>query len=93
MIGLIPFIQNDYFLTLVDIGIIVAVLVTKYESKDILFLLVGFFVMTVSEVFFVSTGVETFTRNTFFGVFPLWLPVLWAYSFMAMKRVIVILNY
>lgn len=92
MIGLIPLVQNDYFLTIIYVAIITISLLIKREHRDFFFLIFGFFVMIVSEYIFVSTGVETFTRNSLFGLMPLWLPFLWAYGFLAMKRAIVILN-
>ena len=48
--------------------------------------------MIVSEYLFISTGVETFNRNSLFGLMPLWLPFLWGYAFVVMKRVIVVLD-
>lgn len=92
MIILIPIISNDYLLTSIYILIIIVALLIKYEEKDWVFLVFGFFIMTISEYIFISTGVETFTRNTLFGLMPLWLPFLWAYAFVAMKRAIIILN-
>jgi|SRR3989344_1122626 len=92
MIGLIPLIQNDYVLTLVDALIILACLAYKRVKNDFLSLVFGFFMITFFEYIFVSTGVETFNRNTLFGIMPLWLPVLWAYGFVAIKRSIEILN-
>lgn len=92
MIGLIPFIKNDYLLTPLYLFIIVVVLLIKRDLQDFLALLFGFFVITFFEYIFVSTGVETFNRNTLFGIMPLWLPVLWGYGFMAIKRSIVILD-
>lgn len=91
MIALIPFVSSDYYLTGIYILIIAAALWAKYESKDFLALIVGFVAMTVSEYFFISTGVETFNRISFLGVMPLWLPFLWAYGFVAIKRVVKIL--
>lgn len=46
----------------------------------------GFIIMTISEYIFISTGVETFTRNSFLGLMPLWLPFLWAYGFVLISR-------
>ncbi len=92
MIILIPFIINDYLLTGIYVLIIAAAFLIKYEQKDFLFLFSGFFIMLASEYFFISTGVETFVRNSLFGIMPLWLPFLWAYAFVVMKRIIVILN-
>jgi len=36
--------------------------------------------------------VETFVRNSLFGLMPLWLPFLWGYGFVAIKRGIKILE-
>lgn len=92
MIVLIPAIKNDYLLTGFYLIIIVISLFIKFELKDILFLGFGFFIMIVMEYLFISTGVETFNRNSFFGIMPLWLPFLWAYGFVAIKRSVNILN-
>lgn len=92
MIGLIPIIQNDYVLTLVDIGIIAVSLAFRRYRNDFVVLFFGFFVMILFEYFFISTGVETFNRNSLFGLMPLWLPFLWGYGFVAIKRSIEIIN-
>lgn len=92
MIGLIPVIQNDYVLTAVYAVIIAAAFFTKQEPHDGKVFLWGFFAMTISEFLFVSTGVETSNRNSLFGLVPLWLPFLWAYGFVAIKRAVEILN-
>lgn len=92
MIGLIPLIANDYILALVYFGIIVVSLLAKKTANDFLVLVFGFFVMIASEYLFVSTGVETFTRNSLLGLMPIWLPFLWAYGFVAIKRSVEILN-
>lgn len=91
MIWLIPVVPNDYLLTLMYIGLIDLFLRIKKERKDALILALGFCIMIVAETLFVLTGVETFTRNSLFGIMPLWLPFLWGYSFVAIKRVIMII--
>jgi len=91
MILLIPLVKNDYVLTGFYVGIIMISLLVKYEKKDILFLIIGFVIMMISEGLFISTGVETFNRNSLFNLMPVWLPFLWAYAFVAMKRLISIL--
>jgi hypothetical protein len=91
MIGLIPFVSNDYILTLLYIGIIVVALALKRVQNDLLILVFGFVIMIGSEYLFIRTGVETFTRTTLFGLMPLWLPFLWAYSFVVIKRSVEIL--
>ena len=92
MIGLIPFILNDYLLAVVYLCIIFIALLLKRKQNDLLVLVFGFMIMIVSEYLFIITGVETFNRNTLFGLMPLWLPLLWAYGFVAIKRSIEILN-
>ena len=91
MIGLIPFVKSDLVLTAIDMWIIVVALMIKKEKKDMMFLAFWFCIMIASEYFFISTGVETFQRRSLLGVMPLWLPVLRAYGFVAMKRSIRIL--
>jgi hypothetical protein len=92
MIGLIPYVSNDYILTGAYIGIIAVALFIKIERNDLLILIFGFFIMIASEYLFVSTGVETFNRNSLLGLMPLWLPFLWAYGFVAIKRSALILS-
>lgn len=92
MISLIPFVRNDFALTGLYCAIIIAALLVKYEKRDYIFLVFGFIALFFSELFFVSTGVEIFLRTSLFGVLPLWLPFLWAYAFVAIKRSIIILN-
>lgn len=92
MIGLIPLVSNDYLLALLDIVIIVIAVLIKRQQNDFTLLIFGFIAMIISESIFISTGVETFMRNSLFGLMPLWLPFLWAYAFVAIKRSIIILE-
>jgi hypothetical protein len=92
MLALIPLIKNDYLLTLFYLIIILVSLLIKYEKKDIIFLTFGLIAMFLGEVFFLKTNVETFNRNSLFNIMPLWLPFLWAYVFVIIKRSINILK-
>lgn len=92
MIGLIPVIKNDYILSFVYLAIIIISLLVKKTKGDIFIFFFGFCVMIICEYIFVSTGVETFIRNSLFGLMPIWLPLLWGYSFIAMKRGLKILE-
>lgn len=92
MIALIPMVANDYLLTALYVVIIAIALYIKLEKNDITILLFGFAIMIVFEYIFISTGVEKFVRNSLFGLMPLWLPFLWAYGFVAIKRGIKILE-
>ena len=91
LISLIPFITNDYALALLYLGSIVTLYFTKHEPHDLFALLFGLIGITVSEYLFVSTGVETFTRNSLFGIMPIWLPLLWSYAFLTIKRCLVVI--
>jgi len=86
MIGLIPLISNDYVLTAIYTAIIVVALLIHREQKDVIVFIFGFLIMIASEYVFISTGVETFVRNSLLGLMPLWLPFLWGYGFIAIKR-------
>ncbi len=86
MLSLIPLIKDDYDLSLVYIVIISLSFYIKREKYDFFVFVFGFVVMTIFERLFVYTGVETFQRNSLLGVMPLWLPLLWAYGFVAIKR-------
>lgn len=86
MIGLIPLIRDDYALALIDVIIVIASLLIHRETNDLFVFILGFVVMIVCEYLFVSTGVETFDRRTLFGFMPLWLPIVWGYGFIGIKR-------
>ena len=92
MIGFIPVIGNDYYLSLIYIGIIIISFVVRKEKHDLKIFFFGFFVMIISEIIFISTGVEIFIRNSLFGLMPIWLPLLWGYGFVVMKRIIKIIE-
>ena len=92
MIGLIPLVQNDYLLSLFYILVIGISFVFKLEKKDLVVFSFGFFGMVASEYLFISTGVEVFIRNSLFGLMPLWLPFLWGYGFVVIKRSVKLLE-
>jgi hypothetical protein len=86
MVLLIPLVLNDYILAVLYLLITCVSFVVKREKNDIAIYFFGLVIMTISETFFLTTGVETFTRTTLFGIMPIWLPLLWAYGFVAIKR-------
>ena len=91
MVALIPIVQSDMYLSGIYVLVILVSLKIYREEKDVLLLVAGLVFMTISEYFFISTGVETFLRTSLFGVMPIWLPILWGYGFVAISRVIKIL--
>ena len=92
MIIAIRVFDNDYVLVIFYLALICLAFAVKYQQKDIMFFTFGLVAMTISEYFFISVGVETFNRNSLFGIMPLWLPILWGYVFVVMKRVIRIID-
>lgn len=92
MIGLIPFIKDDYSLAFVYAAFTIALLFFKRERNDFLAFFVGLIAISISEIFFISTGVETFSRISLFGIMPVWLPLLWAYVFVSVKRCLRIID-
>jgi len=92
MIGLIPLVENDFVLTLLYIFVAGFSFAIRRERHDYIAYLFGLVAITASEYFFIQTGVETFTRTSLFGIMPLWLPFLWAYAFVAIKRSLKILG-
>lgn len=86
MILFVPFIKNDYVLTVIYLVFIIAALIGKRDKADYILIAVGFFGLMLGEYLFIRMGVETFNRNTLFGVMPFWLPFLWAFIFLSMKR-------
>ncbi len=93
MIGLIPVFKNDFVLTGIYVLIIIISFAINYERKEYIFFIFGFVAMFISEFIFISTGVESFERISLFGIMPLWLPFLWAYAFVAIKRSIITILY
>jgi len=89
MIALIPYVQNDFTLAGIYI-LIIAISAIRYTRKDLIFLIFGFCMLLVAEYFFILTGIEVFERRTLLGVMPAWLPLLWAYIFVAIKRSVLI---
>ena len=87
MVGLTVLVKNDYILTIIYLIIIAGSVTLKKERSDILVLIIGFLGTLIGEYIFISTGIETFTRTSLFGIMPLWLPFLWAFIFLSMKRI------
>ncbi|MEK7480215.1 MAG: hypothetical protein AAB665_02915 [Patescibacteria group bacterium] len=92
MIALVPLVQNDIALTAIYALFILAALAIHQDKKDLIFLIFGFVTLFFSEYLFISTGVETFERRSLLGIMPLWLPFLWAYVFIAIRRMVAALE-
>ena len=92
MVGLVPLVPNDYLLAIICIAIIISAFFVKTSKHDLVIFTVGFFTMILVEWLFTSTGVETFNRNSLLGIMPIWLPIIWGYGFVSIKRLIEIID-
>lgn len=92
MVALIPYVSNDYLLTLIYVAIIIVAFMIRRKRNELTTFVLGFCIMLVSEYFFIRTGVETFHRISLLGIMPLWLPFLWGYGFVSIKRAVEILK-
>ena len=93
MIGLIPLVRSDFILSAVYLCIAAGTLfISKDVKKEILFFVFGFVLLAIAEIFFVATGVEVFQRDVLIAHIPIWLPILWGYSFIMIRRSIVALD-
>ncbi|HNW71331.1 MAG TPA: DUF2878 family protein [Candidatus Paceibacterota bacterium] len=93
MIWLITVIHDDYLLSLAYIFIIMTSLFIKRERKEVKLFFIGFFIIILYEFIFTNVKVETFERNSLFSLMPIWLPFLWGYCFIVIKRFIKIFNF
>lgn len=85
------FLMNNLILTSLMIITIIISLFVKYEKKEYILMIAGAVLMTLIEILFVNTGAEKFTNPLFFGI-PVWLPIIWAYGLVVMKRIVLLLN-
>lgn len=92
MIALIPFVRDDIALAGIYTLLVVFSFLINYQHGDIFIFVACAVLLFISEYFFISTGVETFVRRSLLGVMPLWLPILWGYAFVAIRRFIVALE-
>ena len=92
MILAIPYVTNDYLLLFVYIFTPFLLFRFAPERYDIEAYLFGFVGITIAELLFIHSGVETFNRASLFGVMPIWLPFLWAYAFVVIKRTLKLLS-
>jgi hypothetical protein len=86
VIALVPLIRDDLLLTGIYIVCIIVALALRQDKKDLVFLAVGFVGSTIGELLFIATGVEIFTREVLIWGMPVWLPFMWGYIFIMMRR-------
>ncbi len=87
MIAMLPIVPGEFArMAIFALITLAALLIIKAGKLDWFLFTFGFVVMSFFEYIFVATSVETFLQRTYLGVMPLWLPILWGYSFVALRR-------
>ena len=92
MVAMVPVISDDWQLLGVYTILLVLTLLLGHNKRDLIFFLFGFFLLALSELFFISTGVEVFQRDILLLGMPIWLPMLWGYAFIMMHRGVTLLE-
>ena len=83
---------NNALLTILYLAIIAAILFVRRFPGDVHALVLGFFIGLLIEVTGTSvSGYQSFMNPDFLGI-PVWLPVAWAFGFMMMKRIGMIIH-
>jgi len=84
--------RNNFLLAGIYLGLIGFLLKLKFQAGDWHALAIGFLVGLAVEVIGTSvSGYQVFVNPDFWGI-PIWLPIAWAYGFLAMKRVGVLVH-
>lgn len=92
LIAAVPLVTNDILLLSLYFIAAAILIVLTHERNDYAAYFIGLIGISVAEFFFIQTGVETFSRAGLLGMMPVWLPFLWAYSFVVIKRSLKILD-
>lgn len=79
--------RNSMLLFLVYLILTVGLILWRRDKKEFIIfgygILIGFIVETIGTQI---SGYQSFTEPDFLGI-PLWLPIVWGYGFVAMKRI------
>jgi len=83
--------KNNIILLAVYLIAILIILKIKYQRGDLFALCYGFIIGLLVETVGASVSrYQSFANPDFLGI-PMWLPVVWAYGFVLMKRIGVII--
>lgn len=83
--------KNNFLLTVLFAALLAATLKIKYYPGDLFALLYGSAIGFALEVFQTSVAkFHSFSNPDFLGI-PVWMPFVWGYGFMLMKRIGIII--
>lgn len=83
--------ENSILLTFIYLALIGILLFIKYKPGDLFSLCYGAVLGFAIEVFETNiTRIHTFAHADFLGM-PMWMPIVWGYGFMLMKRIGIII--
>ena len=83
--------KNSLLLTFIYLSTILALFLVNYRQGDFFAFFFGVVLGFAIEVFATDiTHIHTFAYSDFFGM-PMWMPIVWGYCFLLMKRIGIIL--
>ncbi len=84
--------KNNILLAIIYLAMVLIILKIKYYKGDLFALIYGFIIGFLIEVIGTKvSGYQTFSNPDFLGI-PFWLLLAWAYGFMLMKRIGVLIK-
>ncbi|OGF76773.1 hypothetical protein A3E62_00965 [Candidatus Giovannonibacteria bacterium RIFCSPHIGHO2_12_FULL_44_29] len=84
--------QNSFVLFIIYIALSVVLILRHRDNSEFAIFIYGIIIGGLVEVIGTQvSGYQSFTEPDFLGI-PMWLPVVWGYGFVAMKRIGIILK-
>ena len=79
--------QNNFLLLAIYLILTVVLILWRGDNTEFAIFAYGIIIGGIVEIIGTEvSGYQSFTNPNFFGV-PIWLPIVWGYGFVAMKRV------
>lgn len=84
--------RNNFLLFVIYIFLILLLIYIHKDKSELVIFIYGVVIGTIIEVIGTQiSGYQSFAKPDFGGI-PVWLPVVWGYGFIAMKRIGLILK-
>ena len=91
MIFVFLFYLNNLILTLLILAVIIVSLLVNFQKHEVWIMIIGTPIIMIIEYLLVRSGAESFSNPVVFGL-PIWLPFIWAYGLVVMKRIAMFLS-